>query len=203
MPVTRSRGGDVYPGREEDVMQTMRTNPLLALSAIIVAGLAPAPAGAQSAAWSVTGAGCVPTGQTAAGPGTFNSAGDAGFPAGRVGEIILTCPVPPTVGRVTGMSVTYRDVDGPGAAVRLRAVLRQKNLATGAVADAGGVLDSNGFAASNATVRRGIALGNPCVAPFVFDHGRFTYYIQVNMTRSGATRDVLLASVELGNSTLC
>src|ERR1044072_6921517 len=108
MPVTRSRGGDGYPGRGEAVMQTMRTTPLLALSAIIVAGLAPAPAGAQSAAWSVTGAGCVPTGQTAAGPGTFNSAGDAGLPAGRGGESILTCPVPPTVGRVRGLSGSHR-----------------------------------------------------------------------------------------------
>src|SRR4051812_28920389 len=168
--------------------------------------LAPDSAQAQTAAWSITGAACVPTGQTSAGVGTFNSAGEAGFPAGRVGEIIVTCPVPPGIARATSLLITYRDTDGMGTVVGLRAALRQKNLATGAVADVGRTLDSNGFVAlagPNAAVRRGVALGYTCVKPFIFDHSRFAYYVQVNMIRRGTAQDALLASVELGSSVLC
>jgi hypothetical protein len=193
-------------------MRTMRSSELLALSTVIVAGLAPAPAGAQASTWSVTGAGCVPTGQTISGIGTFNSAGDSKFPtATAVGEIILTCPVPHSVAIATHLSVTYRDSDGPGNGVRLRAVLREKSLENGGVRDVAGVLggavfDSNAFppAAAPATVRRSVQFANACSQrAFTFDHGRFTYYIQVNMTKRTRMPEVLLASVDLSAVTLC
>ena len=167
------------------------------------AGIAADPAQAQSPNWSITGAGCVPTGQTAAGAGTFNSAGDAGFPAGRVGEIIVTCPIPSSIAGATSMGITYRDTDGPANGVRLRATLRQKVLETGAVSDvAGATFDSNGFPGGTANVRRFAVIGAPCRG-IAFDHGRFTYYIQVNMTRSSARQTVLLVSTELRNDLIC
>lgn len=156
------------------------------ISALILSqAAAPAPAQAQTqSSWSLAGAGCVPTGQTASGTGTFNSAGDAGFPAGRVGEIIVTCPVPSSVTRAAFMSVTYRDTDGPGNGVQLRATLRQKSLENGGVSDVPrATVDSNGFAAVSSYSRRGALLGNPCNGTvFTLDHGRFAYYVQVNMT---------------------
>jgi hypothetical protein len=162
------------------------------------AGIAADPAQAQSPNWSITGAGCVPTGQTAAGAGTFNSAGDAGFPAGRVGEIIVTCPIPSSIAGASSMGITYRDTDGRANGVRLRATLRQKLLEIGAVSDvAGATFDSNGFAGGSANVRRFAVIGASCTG-ISFDHSRFTYYIQVNMTRSSASQNVLLVSTELG-----
>lgn len=161
------------------------------------------PARAQARTWSITGAGCVPTGQTAAGTGTFNSAGDAGFPAGRTGEIIVTCPVPSSIAGALSMGVTYRDTDGRLNGVRLRATLRQKILETGAVSDvAGATFDSNGFPGGSANQRRFAVIGSPCRG-IRFDHDRFTYYIQVNMTRSASPQTVLLVSTELGNDLIC
>lgn len=178
----------------------------IALSALLLAaatGLGAGPAQAQARTWSITGAGCVPTGQTAAGPGTFNSAGDSGFPAGRLGEIILTCPVPSSIAGATSLAVTYRDTDGQANGVRLRATLRQKLLATGVVSDvAGASFDSNGFPGGNANARRFAVIGTPCTG-IRFDHDRFTYYIQVNLTRSSAERTVLLVSTDLRNDLIC
>lgn len=165
-----------------------------------------APARAQPpSSWSLTGAGCVPTGQTASSIGTFNSAGDSKFVAGRTGEIILTCPVPSSIAGAVSIAVTYRDTDGPGNVVRLRAALRQKVLATGGVSDvSGAAIDSNSFAAASANVRRSNLIGAPCTnGAFKFDHDRFTYYVQVNMTKRAVTQDVLLASVDLGTSLIC
>lgn len=169
------------------------------------ASLVPASAAAQTTQWSVTGAGCVPTGQTATSPGTFNSAGDSKFPAGQLGEIILTCPVPSSLASASVMGVTYRDTDGRGAAVQVRAVLRQKSLDTGGVSDIGLPFDSNGLQPAAQTVRRSAQIANVCNTnrPFVFDHARFTYYVQVNMTKRRGDQDALLASVDLGPVTVC
>src|SRR4051812_1789899 len=76
-----------------DVRARSRAIALSAMALTAAIGMSPGPAQAQTPTWSITGAGCVPTGQTAAGTGTFNSAGDVAFPAGRLGEIIVTCPV--------------------------------------------------------------------------------------------------------------
>jgi hypothetical protein len=178
---------------------------MLSMSTAAVA-LTPAPARAQPpVSWSVAGAGCVPTGQTASGPGSFNSAGDSKFAAGRVGEIILTCPVAPVLARARVFAMTYRDPDGADRATRVRAVLRQKELLTGNVSDvAWARLDSNAFppAASNKLVSA-LAPRACDGAAFVFDYARFTYYVQVNMERQAPSGDVLLASVELGNALIC
>lgn len=176
------------------------------LPALTLAQIAAPPAQAQApSSWSVTGAGCVPAGQTASGIGTFNSAGDSKFAAGRTGEIILTCPIPSSVPGAVSIAATYRDTDGPGNVVRLRAVLRQKVLDTGAVADVGGAaIDSNSFPAASANVRRSSLIGAPCTNGGVrFDHDRFTYYIQVNMTKRSISQDVLLASVDLATRLIC
>lgn len=179
---------------------------LLAALAIAASGIGAEPAQAQVLNWSLTGAGCVPTGQTAAGTGTFNSAGDAKFAAGRLGEIIVTCPVPSSIPSASVMSITYRDTDGPGTVVQVRAALRQKSLDTGAVADVpAATFNSNGFPAAAGNVRRFVQIANVCNTnvPFNFDHARFTYYIQVNMTKRANSQDVLLASVHLGPTQVC
>ncbi|HST36234.1 MAG TPA: hypothetical protein VLK25_06355 [Allosphingosinicella sp.] len=167
--------------------------------------LAPASAAAQTTRWSVTGAGCVPTGQTAASPGTFNSAGDAKFPAGRLGEIILTCPIPSSLSSASRLGVTYRDTDGRGTGVQVRAVLRQKSLDSGSVSDIGLPFDSNDFEPAAQNVRRFAQIANVCNTnrPFVFDHTNFTYYIQVNMSKRRRDQDALVASVDLGPIPIC
>ena len=179
----------------------------ICIAALTVSALAAAaPARAQTpASWSVAGAGCVPTGQTASGVGTFNSAGDSKFAAGRTGEIILTCPVPSSLPKALSFAMTYRDPDGSGEATRVRAVLRQKDLQTGAVSDvAWARLDSAAFPAAAANRRVSTLFPRACHgAVFTFDHARFTYYVQVNMSRQRATGDVLLASVDLGSQLIC
>ncbi|HMG47119.1 MAG TPA: hypothetical protein VK614_06635 [Allosphingosinicella sp.] len=186
-------------------MRVMRTKELLALATVIVSGLAPVPAGAQVSTWSVTGAGCVPTGQTISGIGTFNSAGDAKFPGTSVGEIILTCPVPSSLRSATHLAVTYRDSDGAGNVVLLHAALRRKRLDVGGAQDVpGAVFDSNSFPVAIANVRRSVQFANACNGnPFVFDHDRFTYYVQVNMIRRRPNAEVLLSSVDLTGTSFC
>ena len=175
----------------------------LCISALILSqAVAPAPAQAQAqppAIWSLAGAGCVPVGQTASTIGTFHSGGSVGFPEGKSGEIIVTCPVPSSVDRVSFVSLTYRDSDGPGPGARVRAALRQKSLETGGVSDvAGAVVDSNSFAASLVPVRRRIRICFGSNA-FVPNHGRFTYYIQVNLQKQGNAQ-AGLSSVDLART---
>ena len=161
--------------------------------------VAPSPAGAQAlppSSWSVAGAGCVPTGQTAGGVGTFNTSGSVGFPEGKSGEIILTCPVPSSVDRVSFLSATHRDSDGSGPTAGVRAALRQKSLVTGGVSDVpGAVVDSNNFPASLVQVRRRKKI---CFAgnAVPLNHGSFTYYIQVNIRKQGNSA-AALSSVDL------
>lgn len=160
--------------------------------------LLPPPAAAQSVAtWSLAGAACAPVGQTASGIGTFNSGGSVGFPEGKSGEIIVTCPVPSSIDRVSFLSVTYQDSDGPGTVAQVRASLRQKSLDTGGVSDvSGATIDSNAFPGSTVNVRRRkrICFGNSTPP---LNHGRFTYYIQVNLTRRSSSAGASLSSVDL------
>jgi len=186
-----------------DVRARSRAIALSAMALTAAIGMSPGPAQAQTPTWSITGAGCVPTGQTAAGTGTFNSAGDVAFPAGRLGEIIVTCPVPSSIAGATSLGITYRDTDGRANGVRLHATLRQKVLETGAVSDVPGAsFDSNDFPGGSANVRRFAVIGSPCRG-IRFDHARFTYYIQVNMSRSSGPQTVLLVSTELRNDLIC
>ena len=105
-------------------MRTLVLANLIGTSLAIQAIASATPAFAHPTNWSMAGAACVPTGQTASGAGTFNSAGDVGFPAGRTGEIIVTCPVHASIVSATGLSVAYRDTDGPGNGVQIAAALR-------------------------------------------------------------------------------
>jgi hypothetical protein len=160
-------------------------------------------AGASSVAcaqssYAVIGAGCVPTGQTSNAAVSFNSAGDTGFAATKIGEIILTCPVPSTLTAASSLAITFRDTDGSGGSARVLAVLRQKDLATGAVSDVGiARVDSNrsSAVAQYATAKANIANGG--CGNFTFDHDRMAYYVQVNITRTQTTAQPLLASVML------
>ena len=184
-------------------MLATRAKKAFAVLAALMCGVAPRPVSAQVLTWSITGAGCVPTGQTISGVGTFNSAGDVNFPGSSTGEIIVTCPIPSSLRSATHLSVTYRDSDGPGLLVGLRAVLRQKRLDVGGAQDVpGAALNSNAFPVATANVRRSVQFGNACTHhEFVFNHDRFTYYIQVNMIRRRG--EILLASVDLTNAVIC
>ena len=154
--------------------------------------------------WAVVGAGCVPTGQTASGVGTFNSAGDTGFPAGRIGEIIVTCPVSQSIMTAATLGMTYRDTDGSGNAVRLIAALRQKDRSNGAVSTVLNTqVDSNAFPAVNGYSRQAVQVGPACQRTFAFDHARFAYYVQVNIRKTSTASQALLASVDLSNDLIC
>ncbi len=184
----------------------MTTVPIkLGVMAFAILATVPAtPANAHPTDWSMAGAACVPTGQTASGPGTFNSAGDVGFPAGRIGEIIVTCPVPATIVTAAVLNVTYRDGDGPGNAVRVVAALRQKSLENGTASTVSGAqLDSNAFPTVTNYARKSVTIGAPCTTIFKFDHARFTYYVQVNIRKADTASQVLLASVDLSNNVIC
>jgi len=165
-----------------------------------------APASAHPTNWSMAGAACVPTGQTASSVGTFSSAGDVGFPAGKLGEIIVTCPVAATIVTAAFLKMTYRDTDGPGGGVQLIAALRQKSLDNGSVSTVPGAqISSNAFPAVTSTsyVHRNVPIGAPCTSIFKFDHAHFTYYVQVNIRKTNAAAQGLLASVDLANDIIC
>ena len=180
---------------------------LIAFALAIPSGVVAAPAAAQTAGgWSMAGAACVPTGQTAAGVGTFNSAGDVGFAASRTGEVIVTCPVSSTIARALILGVTYRDPDGSGNDVRISAALRQKNLDTGGISTVFNAnFDSNSHPPVNGYARRSIELAHGLCqgGGFTFDHARNAYYVQVNIRRSSATAQALLASVDLNIIPTC
>jgi len=152
----------------------------------------------------MAGAACVPTGQTASGVGTFNSAGDVGLPAGKLGEVIVTCPVAATIVTAAFLKMTYRDTDGPAGGVQLIAALRQKRLDNGSVSTVPGAqISSNAFPAVASYAHQSVPIGAPCTSIFKFDHAHFTYYVQVNIRKTNAAAQGLLASVDLANDLIC
>lgn len=170
----------------------------------LLAAVPIAPASAHPTNWSMAGAACVPTGQTASGVGTFSSAGDVGFPAGKLGEIIVTCPVAATIVTAAFLKMTYRDTDGPGGGVQLIAALRQKRLDNGSVSTVPGAsISSNAFPAVASYAHRSVTIGAPCTSIFKFDHAKFTYYVQVNIRKTNPNTQGLLASVDLANDLIC
>jgi hypothetical protein len=161
---------------------------------------------AQVNTWSIVGAGCVPTGQTSAGALTFNSAGDVSFATGKIGEIIVTCPVPDFIDSAVGMTVVYRDSDGAGTLVNVQANLRKKDLLTGQASNAGAIFNSDSGPVSGTAgyAVAGVLLGNPCNGNlFHFDHNRYAYYVQINMKRSNTAQGAIFGSVKLGNDLIC
>ena len=170
----------------------------------LLAAVPIAPASAHPTNWSMAGAACVPTGQTASGVGTFNSAGDVGLPAGKLGEVIVTCPVAATIVTAAFLKMTYRDTDGPGGGVQLIAALRQKRLDNGSVSTVPGAqISSNAFPAVASYAHQSVPIGAPCTSIFKFDHAKFTYYVQVNIRKTNANTQGLLASVDLANDLIC
>jgi len=170
----------------------------------LLAAVPIAPASAHPTNWSMAGAACVPTGQTASGVGTFNSAGDVGLPAGKLGEVIVTCPVAATIVTAAFLKMTYRDTDGPAGGVQLIAALRQKRLDNGSVSTVPGAqISSNAFPAVASYAHQSVPIGAPCTSIFTFDHAHFTYYVQVNIRKTNAAAQGLLASVDLANDLIC
>jgi len=170
----------------------------------LLAAVPIAPASAHPTNWSMAGAACVPTGQTASGVGTFNSAGDVGLPAGKLGEVIVTCPVAATIVTAAFLKMTYRDTDGPAGGVQLIAALRQKRLDNGSVSTVPGAqISSNAFHAVASYAHQSVPIGAPCTSIFKFDHAHFTYYVQVNIRKTNAAAQGLLASVDLANDLIC
>ena len=180
---------------------------LIALVLAVPAGTLPPPAAAPVAGgWSMAGAACVPTGQTASGAGTFNSAGDVGFAASRTGEVIVTCPVSPSIARALNLAVTFRDPDGQANGVRITAALRQKNLDTGGISTVYNAnFDSTAFGPVSGYLRQGVPLAHGLCqgGGFTFDHAHNAYYVQVNIRRSSATAQALVASVDLNMIPTC
>jgi hypothetical protein len=148
--------------------------------------------------WSTAGAGCVPVGQTSSAHLVFNSAGDAGFVAGTVGEIILTCPVVPTVDSANALGITYRDTDGNGTGATIIAALRRKSIATASVMTLASInTDSQSVVTGYA--RLGTLLGSGCT-PITFDFKNYVYYVQINIRRSSTVQQPLFASAILENN---
>ena len=182
---------------------------LIAIFLAISASALATPAAAQTiGGWSMAGAACVPTGQTATSVGTFNSAGDVGFQASKTGEVIVTCPVSASVAQARLLGVTYRDPDGQENGVRISAALRQKNLDTGNVSTVFNAnFDSNAFAPVTGYAHHSVPLVSDSAichgGPFVFDHVHNAYYVQVNIRRSSPTAQALLASVDLNLAPTC
>ena len=153
---------------------------------------------AAQTSYSVVGAGCVPTGQTSAAQTHFDTAGDVAFAAGKVGEIIVTCPVPQSLISATKLSVTFRDTDGRDAAARVSASLRQKDLLTARASNVGTAkVDSNLQDATSSYASMTANIGTSGCGEFTFDHSRFAYYVQVNLKRTNASAQAILASVRL------
>jgi hypothetical protein len=152
--------------------------------------------------WSSAGAGCVPVGQTSNAHLLFNSAGDAGFGAGAVGEIILTCPVVPTIDSANGLVITYRDTDGSGTRATIIATLRRKSIVTGAVINIASInTDTGPVVTGYSTLVTALSPSGGCNL-FTFDFTNFVYYVQINIRRSSTAQQPLLGAVVLTSSCL-
>lgn len=158
--------------------------------------------------YGVAMASCVPTGQTSAQSILFNSAAEASFRDGGTGEIILTCPIPQTLSRITLMTVRYKDDGVPNRGSQVVTALRQKRYVFNGISQ--GVdstpetiaeADSNAFVppvVSPQGYRDFQKNVSPTNGTLTFDHRTFFYYIQVNMRRpAGTTGPVTVAYVTL------
>lgn len=158
--------------------------------------------------YGVAMASCVPTGQTSAQSVLFNSAAEASFRDGRTGEIILTCPIPQTLSRITLMTVRYKDDGVPNGGSQVVTALRQKRYVFNGITE--GVdsapetiaeADSNAFVPPVVSpqgyrdFQKNVSRTNGTLS---FDHRKFFYYIQINMRRpAGTTGPVTVAYVTL------
>jgi hypothetical protein len=150
--------------------------------------------------WATAGAACVPVGQTSSAHLVFNSAGDAGFAAGTVGEIILTCPVVPTIDSAAALTITYRDTDGAGTGATIIAALRRKSLATGSVVTLGSINTNTGPVVTGYGTL-GTVL-NSCRA-LPFDFTNYVYYVQINLRRTSTVQQPLFGAASLNFNVIC
>ena len=152
--------------------------------------------------WTIAGASCVPVGQTSSAHLVFNSAGDAGFAAGTIGEIILTCPVVATLELAHALSITYRDPDGSATGATITAALRRKHLTTGSATTVGTTINTNaGPVVTDYGVIGGV-LAN-CTSAHVFDFTNFAYYVQINIRRTTTAQIPLFAGARLHSDVIC
>lgn len=161
------------------------------------------PQSALANSWTMAGAGCVPTGQTTNAHLVFNSAGDAGFAAGAVGEIILTCPVVPTIQRAQALAITYRDTDGSGTGATIIATLRRKSLINGSAATVGTATNTNTGPVVTGYAQIGSFLTSSCFTAHTFDFTNFAYYVQINIRRTTTTQTPLFGGVRLHSDVIC
>lgn len=150
--------------------------------------------------WAAAGASCVPVGQTSSAHLVFNSAGDAGFAAGTVGEVILTCPVVPTIDSASTLTITYRDTDGNGTGATIIAALRRKSVATGSVVTIGTV-NTNAGPVVTGYGTMGTFL-NSC-SPLTFDFTNYVYYVQINIRRTSTVQQPLFGAASLNFGGIC
>lgn len=150
------------------------------IGAGLVGAVALAPAMAETE-WSTVGAGCVPTGQTIKDDVHFQSAGRTSFAAGKVGEIILTCPITNEFNTASRIYMSYRDSDGPGTGASVEAGLRRLHIASGHVESIPlrpSALSSNLHDPTSwATISRLVSIST-------FNFSAYYYYVQINMRRT-------------------
>jgi hypothetical protein len=158
--------------------------------------------------YGVAMASCVPTGQTSAQSVLFNSAAEASFRDGGTGEIILTCPIPQTLSRISKITVRYKDDGELNAGSQVVTALRQKRYVFNGISE--GVdsapetiveTDSNAFVPPVVSPQgyrdqqKNVLTNN---GTLTFDHRKFFYYLQVNMRRpAGTTNPLTVAYVTL------
>jgi hypothetical protein len=167
----------------------------LSMSALMTCAF---PAIAADSTYSYVAAACVLTGQTSTSGTNFNSAGDATFAENKVGEIILTCPVPSSLLGASRMTIIYRDTDGQGVEAEVVANLRQKNLQTAAVSNVGvAKVSSNSQSAINTYGNMAANISPVQCGDFQFNHQANAYYVQVNLKRTSVTQKPIFATVTL------
>lgn len=167
---------------------------------LTVAALGSAASANHLNSWAIAGAGCNPVGQTSSAHLVFNSAGDVGFAAGTVGEIILTCPVVPTIDSAYTLTITYRDTDGAGTDAGITAALRRKSVTTGSVITLGSINTNSGPIVTNYGTM-GTFL-NSC-NPLPFDFTNYVYYVRINMRRTSTGQQPLFGAASLNFGGIC
>ena len=179
-----------------------------ALIAFLILRSNQADAAAPDNFYSVAPAACVPTGQTSSLSLLFNSAAEASIKDGGSGEVILTCPVPSSLATAKTITVRYKDDGVKGTGSRIVFALRRKSYVfNGLTGDRDSSTETVASIDTDAFV-------SPIVSPqgyrdnqknllatngaMTFEHRKFFYYIQINMTRpAGSTAPVTVAYVQL------
>lgn len=162
----------------------------------------------SDAAYSVAAAACVPTGQTLSQGLVLNSAGEATFKDGGVGEIILICPVPSTLVKARYLNLKYKDDqvlnDGAGIVAALRKkridMRDQSGVSMNPVVETVASVDSDQVVPIHPSSQGYHDLTDfllPSGKPLSFEHGRYFYYIQINMKRHRPEMPVIVAFASL------